>query len=310
MFDFIKKEKSKKIHKILILFSGISPSTREKFSELVNGMLLANANINLNTATINELTNERIYGMRDDFREPCILILVYKNILPYEYYYKLGIAHAFDTNVILINFAEEGIEEGIKRAPKFARFNFYLRFDLSKRSTLPKIFESLKRIIEVILINDARKLLYYKAIEFHEKVKENHEMDLDVFSFHDFSDKVASKEIDFLMGCFIRGDNEKLYFSLLRKLFSENQFNELFLASSMCMDDEDADTLRKDPLKNQSFSKQEDAGSQGMQPNVFNIDRAVINMSQQNTDARSSTTHQHGEGDNVAGDSVQGDKHS
>ncbi|MGB7249780.1 MAG: hypothetical protein WBC73_12645 [Phormidesmis sp.] len=33
-------------------------------------------------------------------------------------------------------------------------------------------------------------------------------------------------------------------------------------------------------------------------------------MPQDNTDARSSTTRQHGKGDNVAGDSVQGDKHS
>ena len=45
-----------------------------------------------------------------------------------------------------------------------------------------------------------------------------------------------------------------------------------------------------------------------MQPNVFNIERADFQMPQHNTDARSSTTHQHGEGDNFAGDQVQGDK--
>jgi internalin A len=44
---------------------------------------------------------------------------------------------------------------------------------------------------------------------------------------------------------------------------------------------------------------------QGTQPNVINI-----NINQTNTDARSSTTHQHGDGDNVAGDSVRGDKYS
>ena len=48
--------------------------------------------------------------------------------------------------------------------------------------------------------------------------------------------------------------------------------------------------------------------SKGMQPNVFNIERAEFQMPQQNTDARSSTTHQHGKGDNFAGDQVQGDK--
>jgi internalin A len=50
--------------------------------------------------------------------------------------------------------------------------------------------------------------------------------------------------------------------------------------------------------------------TQGMQSNVYNIERAEFHMPQNNTDARSSTTHQHGEGDNVAGDSVQGDKYS
>jgi Leucine-rich repeat (LRR) protein/GTPase SAR1 family protein len=49
---------------------------------------------------------------------------------------------------------------------------------------------------------------------------------------------------------------------------------------------------------------------QGTQSNVYNIERAEFHMPQNNTDARSSTTHQYGEGDNVAGDSVQGDKYS
>ena len=51
-----------------------------------------------------------------------------------------------------------------------------------------------------------------------------------------------------------------------------------------------------------------DVEAAGMQPNVFNIERAEFQMPQQNTDARSSTTHQHGKGDNFAGDQVQGDK--
>ncbi len=45
----------------------------------------------------------------------------------------------------------------------------------------------------------------------------------------------------------------------------------------------------------------------GMTPNVFNIQAAKFEMSQTNQDARAQL-HQHGSGDNVAGDSVQGNK--
>jgi internalin A len=46
----------------------------------------------------------------------------------------------------------------------------------------------------------------------------------------------------------------------------------------------------------------------GMQANIFQIERAEFQMPQHMTDARAKTTHQHGRGDNFAGNQVQGDK--
>ena len=220
MFGFIKGRRNDiRIQKALILFDNISPALCEVLSGILSSTLSPEKKTELDFIQLKELTRKRICSIRDDLRKPCTLILFYRGDIPYEYYYKLGIAHALDTTAILVNVFCDIIDQ----PPPFVRWNFYHGFNISESPLIAQYLDKVTNIFKTVLENDLNEILYLKALENCERIKVVHQVNIDVVEFSVFQKRIALSDIDRLKELFIGGNNPDLYKELLRVVISDGQ---------------------------------------------------------------------------------------
>ena len=122
-------------------------------------------------------------------QEECILIIGYEGCISTENCYILGIAHAKNRLVILINILDEKERLSYRENPRYIRKHFLVIFQhrINNYPTqIGKMKHRLHNILQVILVNDFYSILYQKAINLCNELEEKAQRDMKKLDLDNF----------------------------------------------------------------------------------------------------------------------------
>lgn len=271
-------------YKIYVIF----PESLENLCENITQHIIQSFGITIYCEHITYSPNKiDIKKINKILEEKCILIIGYEGNLSYENYYKLGMAHAKDRIVILINILTQA-DYIFKENPEYIRKHFFVAFQVSRKE-LEKVKKALENIIKVISENDFSSILYFKAIqlcnalEAETKIiitkldKESFKLRLSEYEEH-FSIQHEKKIFDLYLE-----DDKKLYITLLYCI-CEDKYQIVEIEGK-------ANIQRQSQLiSNDSYNQEK------LENFLISITTNYYNI------------NQYGEGDNFVGDDIDGDK--
>jgi len=260
----------------------------------VNCESITYKNHNIDTNKINEI-----------LREECILIIGYEGDISYVNFYKLGMAHAKEKIVILINILSLRNKHSYKENPQYIRKHFTILFWINNnyRLELEKIVQRLEDIIQVILINDLSNILYQKAINLCNILEEiTNNSNIKKLNQDDFKSRLSKYEKYLisnnknLLNIFLQDDR-----SLRKILFEcicEDKYERMEI-EEIAKRQQETQSTSTQLLNNQELPTSRDNST-------FNIN--TLNIRYKPAKTMSNTINQFGSGDNIAGDKVMGNK--
>jgi hypothetical protein len=111
-----------------------------------------------------------IQSVRTELREPCILIFAFYGEITLELSYKLGIAHAHDARVVLIDFRKNTLAN----FPNCINYDFLIqgvRLNSTRDNNIDEFFEKINSLMILCLSEDIREFLYEKAVALCEALE-------------------------------------------------------------------------------------------------------------------------------------------
>ncbi|MBD2231202.1 hypothetical protein [Phormidium tenue] len=207
-------------------------------------------------------------------KQGCVLVIGYEGSMIDENYYKLGIANAFDRQVILVDLNASNVPIYI---PEYINYQFHIK----RKDESSEYYMRLEHAIAQVLSGDIKAMLYEKVMQKCELIEGK-------------------------TGKTIKKVDEETFFSRLQDQLTEEHtsFDEDILYS-LYLDDDDEALAKLLDLISQDRIEVLDA----LNPDLKKLNETGKNK--QNTYISGDyNVYQYGPGDNVAGDSIQGDKHS
>ncbi|MBN3927675.1 hypothetical protein [Nostoc sp. NMS4] len=270
----------------------IFPQSQEGLCEFITQHIIESFSIECEGITY-DYDKINIKKINKIIEEQCILIIGYEGNISYGNCYKLGMAHAKNRIVILINILPDQ-DINYKENPEYIRKHFFVIFQSfvisqsedAYKEELKKITRNLEAIINVILINDFSSILYLKAIEWCNILETKTKVTITKLDQNVFNNRLIQYKEHFL----------KKYNTTLFDLYLEDD-KSLYKILLQCICDDKYDRMKIEQLlaKSQQQPQLTQKNSSDYAPNVtynFNIRH----------------DNQYGEGDNFGGDEVEGNK--
>jgi len=225
-----------------------------------------------------------IKKINEVLEEKCILIIGYEGNISYENFYKLGMAHAKDGIVILVNILTKD-NHVLKKNPEYIRKHFFVAF---RDKELDRMKKSLEDIIKVISENDFPSILYLKAIQLCEDLEEKAQFTITKVNQEEFKKRLSNYETYFFTQ----------YKTKLLNLYLEDDKN-LYTTLLYCICNHDDQVLRIQERANSQRQSQSSGNDVSSEEKFADY---LVNIT------NNYNINQYGEGDNVAGDAINGDK--
>ncbi len=218
----------------------------------------------------------------------CILIIGYEGNISYENCYKLGMAHAKDRIVILINILPKD-NYVFKENPEYIRKHFFLICQANKhKEELERIKKDIEDIINVILINDFSSILYLKAIHLCNDLEAETKITITKLDENSFKHRLSKYEEHFF----------KTYETRIFDLYLEDD-KGLYLILLYCICEDKYKLMEIEEIAN---SQQKSQLIDKYLPSQNKLEDYLVNITNHYN------INQYGKGDNFAGDDIDGDK--
>jgi hypothetical protein len=156
------------------------------------------------------IDRECIQKVKNTLNKSCIVLFAYIDDMSSEYLYKLGLAHAYDSHVILVHFRDEEIWD----IPEY--INFHEIVSTIKGTSDDEIFSFVEKIDEHVasfLSKDLINSLYEKAARLCNKLEKKTARVIDVVDVETFSNRLSEGDISTCIN-----DYSKASAILLRKI--------------------------------------------------------------------------------------------
>ncbi|MBD2354819.1 hypothetical protein H6G41_09300 [Tolypothrix sp. FACHB-123] len=270
-------------YKIYVIF----PNSRKSLCEIITQHIIELFGNTICCEGITySLNNIDIKKINKILQDKCILIIGYEGNISYENCYKLGMAHAKDRIVILINILPKD-DYIFKENPEYIRKHFFVAFQVNKKE-LERITKTLEDIINVILINDFSSILYLKAIHLCNDLEVETKITITKLDKNLFESRLSKYEEYFL-----KQHQKKLF-----DLYLEDD-KSLYITLLYCICEDKYQLLEiedKANIQQQSLPMGNDLSKQEI------LENFLISIT------NNYNIQQYGKGDNFGGDNIDGDK--
>ena len=179
-------ERKKKYTRCYIVF----PLDLNSYSELVLRTIKEKFDMPCenNVYQYEKLTKNTIKNINKQLQHTCIFILGYSGSLNHENCYKLGLAHASQSCVILIQ-----VNPSNKKIPSYIKCNFILYF---RPKNEIEVFElKLSRIIQAILSGNIFEFMYQEALGICEYIERTKKYQIKKISKKQFINSLTNKDV-------------------------------------------------------------------------------------------------------------------
>jgi hypothetical protein len=256
----------------------IFPKSQRDLCNLLIGYIHVNFKIACDYILYESLDKSKTLKINEAFQEACVLIMGYEGELSYELCYKLGLAHGCRKQLILVRLYSPS-ESKNQRIPDFIRANFFLSCELRGEVEINVFVDEMLDILTHVLSGDLSILLYKKALKFCSSLENDSGCSIGIISKSSFLglliNETHAKPYGNLTAASYLYDHEELYWQLIL-LIAKEPTSVLRAFSSL------KEKIKKDP---------DSISTDGWQ--IVNL---VIN--------------QFGQGDNIAGNKIIGNRNT
>jgi hypothetical protein len=164
----------------------------ELFEDIISPFLQENFDLEYYHLCYEGINRESIQYIRNALENSSILLFAYVGEMTLEYSYKLGLAHAYDTHVVLINFQNDDFS-GI---PGCINFDFLVPvINLNEISDLDLLLSELRCILATYLSEDLVEFLYRKASSLCDELEKKASRMIARVDKATFSDRLVEDDI-------------------------------------------------------------------------------------------------------------------
>ncbi|MFN6537481.1 MAG: TIR domain-containing protein [Nostoc sp. EkiNYC01] len=171
MFTNLRTKFSKKRSKYEVCYV-IFPQICWKLCEFISNHIAHKFSIDCKSCNYQTLSKTIVQEINNNLQKPCIFILGYIGSLTSENCYKLGLAHAYKSFVILIDLKLPH-EENCIEIPSYIKYNFIIQQRITKNQDITLVLTNIERVIYAILSGDILNLLYQEALGMCEYLERN-----------------------------------------------------------------------------------------------------------------------------------------
>jgi hypothetical protein len=140
----------------------------ELFEDVILPFLQGEFDLEYHRFCYNPISRESIQKARAILNDSCILLFAYVDGITLEYSYKLGLAHAYDSRVILLNFREDNFFD----VPDCINFDFLMPVvNAIGDNELDSFLQDIGSVVFSCLSEDLMDFLYDKAVGLCEKLE-------------------------------------------------------------------------------------------------------------------------------------------
>ncbi len=167
MLQFHKTEKKDNILRCNLLYP---KDCSELFEDVIAPFLKERFALEYHQICYEGISRESIQLIRNSLQDSCIVLFAYVGDITLEYSYKLGLAHAYDSHVILVNFQNEHACD----IPRCIKFDFLIPvINISNIEDLYLFLDKISDIIVSYISEDLIEFLYKQAISLCEELEKN-----------------------------------------------------------------------------------------------------------------------------------------
>jgi hypothetical protein len=172
----------------------IFPSTQAKiFTRILPSFLKKKIDLHYSFFAYENIDKKAVDFIRDICRNRCILVIAYRGKISLEHSYKLGIAHALNTCVILIDLEKEDSYT----LPEYIKYKFMIYgVSLKEKEGLENLLNKTREVIVVYLSGNTIEILYQEAISICAALEENQSISIDKVEKNVFIQRLSNEDIN------------------------------------------------------------------------------------------------------------------
>jgi hypothetical protein len=164
----------------------------ELFEDVVLPFLKDNFDLEYHQLCYEGISRESIQLVRNTLQSECILLFAYVGEMTLEYSYKLGLAHAYDSHVVLINFQDGNYFD----IPRCINFDFLVpAMKICNVEDLDSLLNKISNIMIAYLSADLIELLYRKAVSLCEELEQKTSQAINRVDKVTFSSRLLEEDI-------------------------------------------------------------------------------------------------------------------
>jgi hypothetical protein len=171
----------------------IFPSAYSKFfRRIVPSFLGRELDLDYSFFVYEHIDKKAAESIRNSCQGSCILIIAYKGKIALEHSYKLGIAHAFNACVILIDLQKEDCYS----LPEYVKYNFMIYgVSLKQKQGIENLLQKIREVIAISLSGDTIEILYEEAKSICAALEERHSIDIAKVNKKIFTQRLSNEDI-------------------------------------------------------------------------------------------------------------------
>jgi hypothetical protein len=164
----------------------------ELFEDVILPFLQDEFDLEYHRFCYNPISRESIQKARAILNDSCILLFAYVDGITLEYSYKLGLAHAYDSRVILLNFREDNFFD----VPDCINFDFLMPIiNTIGDDELDSFLQNIGSLVFSCLSEDLMDFLYDKAVGLCKNLEKETSRVIDRVDKATFLDRFSEVEI-------------------------------------------------------------------------------------------------------------------
>jgi hypothetical protein len=261
------------------------------FERVVLNHITQKFNINCQLHPYNKLTKKVVQTVKKQLQSSCILILVYKGEIQLEQAYKLGIAHAYESCVILVNL--EASRDNYSSLPEYIKHNCLIYEEkFSKPQDIDNFLKKMSQFILAVLNADVYEILYQEAVSICGYIERRESCSLAKVDKEEFIERLSSKDVSLYFNNY-----DMSYKILLERIIRDkDSLGYLYYNQAQVLASQNVTTS---------------AASNKLAENKVNSNSSVyvtVNNTNQQANTMTTENKQTWNGDRIEGDKVMGDK--
>lgn len=196
----------------------VFPQSLYKLMGLIKYTIENNHNIKCTVYTYESknLNKEQIKEIKEKLQDNWILILGYLGELNVENSYKLGLAYAYKSCVILIDFNYD--TQFYIEIPQCIKYNFFIHQKIKQTKDVDVLLSILKKIVNVVLCGNIYDLMYEEAIGFCNFIETKKRCEIRRIEKEEFIANIQDNDIELYLKY-----EDKYYHNLFKKIISNEE---------------------------------------------------------------------------------------